>query len=111
MTAAERLVAAFARGLVHGLLDVSPVDQPGPSPVVDSAEQRVASPRVTIPDIAPPEEIDLFAQMKEQMHEGDTDLSDVASVEAALQQIAAAREAAANPPIGEGTRRVRAPDA
>lgn len=109
-TERQELIAAFARGLMQGLLTQDAEN----SPVIaaDHAEKTPPLARASIPDIAPPapEEIDLFARMKDEMREGDVDMSDVASVEAALREMAAQREAAAGTPVGEGTRRVRAPD-
>jgi hypothetical protein len=109
MTAAERLVAAFARGLMQGLLQAQAPDPEEPPSLVWPEPRVVARPR--IPDIEhPPEEIDLFARMKDEMAQGDADLSDVAMVEQALREAAAARERDASNPVVEGTRRVRAPD-
>jgi hypothetical protein len=114
VTAAERLVAAFAQGFMQAALAYEEPDkQPAPMPTRDKTPEEIAEiGRPRIPDIEhAPEEINLFARMKEEMAEGDADLSDVAMVEAALRQAAAAREAAAANPVGEGTHRVRAPDA
>jgi hypothetical protein len=114
VTAAERLVAAFARGLMEAALSYEQPDCP-PAPLTPAREKtpeesaEIGRPR--IPDIDhAPEEIDLFAAMKAAAREGDADLSDVAMVEQALREAAAARERDAMQPPVEGTRRVRAPD-
>lgn len=112
MTAAERLVAAFAQGLMREILTCR-VEEVAPEryaqPVRDTTpEESARIGRVAAPDLAPQEtEIDLLARMHEAAREGEIDMSDVGMVEAALQ----AQREARTPPRDDGTRRVNAPDA
>lgn len=107
MSQAEKIVAAFAQGLMRAVLDhddsepVEPITTPPAG-----LDPRLV--RVQVPDIEQPaEEIDLFKRMKDAVAEGDIDMSDVAQVEAVLRQQREAREA---PRVEDSVKRVQAPD-
>jgi hypothetical protein len=108
MTQAEKIVAAFAQGLMRAVLDYDESEPVAPITAPHAGEDpRIA--RVQVPDIQhPPEEIDLFKRMKDAVAEGDIDMADVAQVEEVLRM---QREAREKPRAEDAVKRVQAPDA